>query len=155
MTRRYPWAPLATAMGLSPSRAAKVLHAGGRYLTDGMSEPVADRMAAKAGLATYEVWPEMVDHAIEDAGKACQVCGEMFMPARSFQVNCSKRCQRTHAQRRYRAKPEAAARNRADRAAYYAENAEYERARQRRYYAANLGAERARARRNRAAEVTT
>jgi hypothetical protein len=66
---KYPFAPLAALMGLTEHAAGVALGISGRteqeYRRDGMSEKVADRMAVKAGLHPFSVWPEMADHAIE------------------------------------------------------------------------------------------
>lgn len=66
----YPFAPLAAAMGLSENQAIIRLGVNGRmgqqYRHEGMSERVADRLAVKAKLHPFEVWPEMADRAIRD-----------------------------------------------------------------------------------------
>jgi hypothetical protein len=66
--KRYPLEPLAEAMHLSPYQACEQLGATGRvgkdYRTRGVSELVADRLATKAGLSAYEVWPELRDDTI-------------------------------------------------------------------------------------------
>lgn len=119
MTRRYEFAPLAEAMGMTPGALAKELGISGStwkgYRDHGMSEVVADRRAAQCGLVAYEVWPEMRDHSIEDEA-------------------ARKRKLRTEAQRRWRSKPEVRQRERERRARYYREVAEYERRRERERY---------------------
>jgi hypothetical protein len=147
---RYPFEPLAAAMRLSGHQASKTLGLSGRtqqsYRRDGMSERVADRLAVKAGLHPFEVWPEMVGHQIEAASVVCadESCGGPFVPERSNQRYCSPACRKRASDRRtYRSDPARRAKKRAGRRAYYAENAEYERSRERRRYRARIEAENA------------
>jgi hypothetical protein len=66
----YPFAPLAALMGLSEHQAAMRLGISGsteqRYRREGMSEKVADRLAVRAHLHPFEVWPEMIEHTAVD-----------------------------------------------------------------------------------------
>lgn len=117
---RYPWAPLAAAMGLSEHQAAARLGVSGTtqqtYRRIGVLEETAERLADKAGLHPFEVWPELLEHRLADA------------EARRRALDAAR-------QRRYRDRhPEARARAREYRRRYYAEHGEYERAQERRRY---------------------
>lgn len=140
---RYPWAPLAAASGLSEHQLAIRLAVSGsteqQYRRDGMSELVADRMACKLDLHPFEVWPEMIEHQAADVSKACDHCGDGFIPDRRNARFCSTRCYRRwwareQRRKRYATDPTFAAAQRARRRDYYAENGTYERARERRRY---------------------
>lgn len=69
--RRYPLDPLFAAMRMTPASACRSLNVSGstmqEYRGRGVTELVADRLATRAGFPTYSVWPEMLEHAIEDA----------------------------------------------------------------------------------------
>lgn len=71
MTRRYQLQPLADVLGISLASLGRHLGVSGstwkEYRDQGVTEKVGDRLAVRAGVAAYEVWPEMLDHAIEDA----------------------------------------------------------------------------------------
>ena len=140
--KRYPFAPLAEAMGLSQHQAAIALGLSGStqkdYRERGLTERVADRLAVKAGIDPYNVWPEMVDDLVASVERVCASdrCDNRFLPVRRDQVACSKRCgvrvrhlRRMH---RYRTDPSVAAARKAESARYYAECREYVRERQRR-----------------------
>jgi hypothetical protein len=124
ITVKYPLQPLAALMGMTEYSAAKALgmddSAYCLYKRHGMSELVADRMAVKAGLVPWTVWPEMLERAMNDAKEA--------------------RLERRRRNQREWITPERAA---AYWAKYYAENADYVRAQVRRRYQADP--ERARA----------
>lgn len=68
---RYPFAPLAEAMQLPEPKAARELGISGsteqEYRRDGISERVADRLAVKAGLHPFVVWPEMAAAHVAEA----------------------------------------------------------------------------------------
>ena len=144
MSRRYPLEPFfaLTRWSLSDVQDLAGCNASEWRIrkAEGVTEFVADRIACAAGFHPHEVWPEMLDHAINDLpDRDCDECGQSFIPARpSIQRFCSRRCyRRFHARastRRIRATPEGAAKNRERRRRYYAENADYERARERRRY---------------------
>lgn len=74
MPERYPFAPLAAAMGLTEHAAAVALGLSGStqqdYRRRGVTEQVADRLAVRAGLVPYEVWPSMLDDAVDAAEQA-------------------------------------------------------------------------------------
>lgn len=179
MSHRYPLDALAEAMRLSVNQACKALGVSGSTMQDyrqrGLTEKVADRLAVKAGLVAYEVWPEMVDHHIEACSVECadEKCGERFVPEKRSQRYCSPRCRerrkaREKARRRYR--DDAAFREaqkarvasyrdevgdglRRQRRAEYQRNAEEFRRRRRERYAANPEPERAYQREYRRREV--
>lgn len=131
--RRYPLAPLAAAMGLSVHKAGQTLKIAGSTLQDyrerGVTEPVAERLTAKAGLFVYDVWPEILDHAIRDTSPGTRWKREKYANDPDFRAAMIER-----------------------RRAYYAENGEYEKKRQRLWYAANAAAQRDRSRKVRAAK---
>lgn len=107
VTRRYDLEPLATAMGCTLAAACRRLGVSGstmqEYRRDGVTEKVADRVAVKAGLHPYEVWPEMVDHAVESILKRCPECPTEFAPNRAWQTYCSTPCRRRARYRRQQA----------------------------------------------------
>jgi hypothetical protein len=109
-----------------------------QYRADGVSEKVADRLAARAGLTTYEVWPEMIDHIIDDAMVDCARpdCPDRFLPNDRRHIYCSTTCKNRMAARRWTARSREGRRDelRAERRAYYETYGEYERARQRRHH---------------------
>lgn len=86
-----------------------------RWRQMGMDEAKADACAVAIGMSPYELWPEMLDHAITKAEQVCPQCDERFIPQRKGTVFCSVRCRRRAAQIRGREQ----ARRR------YAEDAEY------------------------------
>lgn len=115
MTRRYPLDQLFEAMGLDAPAACRRLRLSGsvmvKYRSEGVTELVADRLATRAGLATYTVWPEMLDDVIEDVALADVV--ERVTALELEQVRAITRPLRSRLRRN------AAARRR------YAENAAY------------------------------
>lgn len=66
----YPLDALVEAMRLPFNQACNALGLAGatrnKYAAEGLTEQVADRLATRAGLATYNVWPEMLDAAIAE-----------------------------------------------------------------------------------------
>lgn len=144
---RYPLAPLIAAMRLPFDQACMQLGLSGKtrklYRDEGMTELVADRMAARAGLPAYDVWPDMLDRAIAEAAAADE---ERRAAQRAYQREWA---------RRKRATPEGAEANRAARRAAYASNGEYERRREQRAYWADPEKQRERKRRYRLATNTT
>lgn len=128
--RRYPLEPLRSAVGASSINAMlRRLGVSGSteqdYRRNGVSEKVADRLAARSGLVAYEVWPEMVDRAIADVQLTCQhtKCGATFVPEHAGQLYCQPVCggrerARRHAARRYRSDAIYAERKRAERREY-------------------------------------
>lgn len=140
IVHRYPLEPLANTMGLSLHQTCKQLGLSGstekEYRARGVTERVADRLAVKAGFSPYDIWPEMIDHIISAAEQPCawHGCQTPFLPSTPQQKYCTGNCRRAASQhRRYRDDPDYRARRVAARAAYYAENRDYELARQRRY----------------------
>ncbi len=147
MTHRYPFAPLVEAMGCSANQAIIRLGISGKsgqeYRQFGLSEKVADRLAVRAGLHPFEVWPDMAEANLEAATIECAAegCTERFIPTRKGHEHCSKRCsERTWARRKYRTDPAFAQAKRASAARYYAEAGDYVRRRSRRRYAERTAA---------------
>lgn len=63
-----------------------------RWRERGMNERNADRCAAAIGRVAYELWPEMIDHAVAEVERACVRCGRSFLPNRAFQKYCRASC---------------------------------------------------------------
>jgi hypothetical protein len=149
---RYPIAPLLALMSGTPREALARLKVSGstqqEYLTRGVSELVADRLAIRAGLHPYVVWPEMVD-AVEVTGPttleeeqqvecASPRCSTRFVPSRKGHVYCRPRCganvrQAPWQKERYWSNPDHKEKRKADSRAYYADTAAYQRARKAAY----------------------
>lgn len=129
--KRYPLEPLLDAMNGSHNQACELLGLSGStqqdYRRRGVTERVGDRLAAKAGLLAYEVWPEMIDDAIAEVERECarHDCTTRFVPVRKRMRFCSTRCQQTEANRRRRKRPEVARQAREYAAQYRADNPEY------------------------------
>lgn len=70
VTRRYPVAPLAAAVGLPEHELGTRIGWSGAQAAkrrqEGMSEAVADRAALKLGLTPWEVWPDWGDDALAE-----------------------------------------------------------------------------------------
>lgn len=138
MTRRYPLAPLQALTGWSMQHITGIAPCGGpEYrlrLDHGVTERIADRLAVTAGLHPHVVWPEMLDHALEDASRVAQ----------------ERRERQRAADRAYKARLRQDPAYRAARAAYLAEYRSSEQAREaarryrRRYYQVNRARELAR-----------
>ena len=127
-TRLYPLQPLLDMIGGSQNAALSKLGINNRlrrqkYLAEGVSEKVADRLATRAGYHPSEVWPEMVDHAIEDAHIACAECSTPFIPRRRDHRFCSRGCvERRSKRKRYAADADYRAKEIARSKAYQAAN---------------------------------
>lgn len=94
----------AAMIGLTPSGVRGLR---GRML----DEKRADKYAVAAGLVPYEVWPALTDAVVADAYKACDECGEPYVPRNRVSRFCSSRCQhkcndRRRKRDRYRNDPE-------------------------------------------------
>lgn len=144
---RYPLEPLAQRMGLSLHKMCEELRISGSTAQDyrrrGVTEAVADRLAGRAGLVAYEIWPEMLDAAVEAVTSVCALpgCGTTFIPYRSNARYCSRTCGQRARRRAWQARKAATdpawlERRRQERRNYYAECGDYERAQQRRRDAA-------------------
>lgn len=138
--RRFPFAPLAAAMGATEPQAARELGLSGsteqQYRRDGVTERVADRLAVKAGLHPWMVWPEMAEQAMADAQRSCEECGAGYWPRQRNQRFCSQPCsalwhKREHSRRRYRTDPVFAERKREMARAYYWDYLDYSRSQRR------------------------
>jgi hypothetical protein len=147
--RRYPFARLAGVMGLTEPEACRALGISGtteqQYRRDGLSEKVADRMAAKAGHVVWTIWPEWLDDSIEALTVKCAApdCPVTFVaPVPGHQQKprkfCCRTCQqRTNARDAYRNNPADRERRKSDARRYKAETrAARERREQRREEAA-------------------
>lgn len=129
---RYPLEPLAAAMGLSMNQACLRLGISGstqqEYRRRGVTEKVADRLAVRAELVPYEVWPEMADHAIASIEVECARtdCATRFVPRRKGMRYCTSTCKDVEGtRRRRRERPEVAQAARDSAARYRAENRAY------------------------------
>lgn len=118
--RRYPFQALADAMNMTLAELGRHLNISGSTFKamreNGLSEAAADRRAVQCGLDPYRVWPEMIDHAIEDEQAA-------------------RRAKKREYQRRYYARHAEEIRERNRR--YWAETADYQRTRRQRHRQAN------------------
>lgn len=98
--KKYPIAPLLAAMKCGQGVAARRTKTSGRewkrYLAEGVTERVADRLATRAGFVVYEIWPEILDDAIASMERECAAdgCDETFLPPLRvpYKVFCSRRC---------------------------------------------------------------
>lgn len=124
---RYPIEPLAAAMGCSLNQMFEQLGVSGStrkgYRELGVSELVADRLATRAGLVTYLVWPEIADD-IADEIRAARNAVEA-----------------QRARVRYHRDPEWAALKRKKTRLYYLESRDAILRQRRRQYAENDGAQ--------------
>jgi hypothetical protein len=105
----------------------------------GFTRRVADRIAAIVGEHPSAIWPEVVDHDIEDAQTCCVECGDHFMPPRLGTKYCSATCRNRRKARDYQRRRRAAdadyrERNRQYQAAYRQQYGDYTRAYGRRWY---------------------
>lgn len=74
----YSLHPLADALGFTVGEVAKLLGVGHtRRLTEREAD-VAAVVLAKAH--PFELWPEMIDHVIDDCSRLCGACGQPFIP---------------------------------------------------------------------------
>lgn len=114
-------------MNMSLAELGRSLNISGstfkEYRDKGLSERVADRRAVQCGLDPYQVWPQMLEDAIEDAAKA-----EEERAARQ------RRLKAVRAKRAYWRNPE---KHRAERRKYKEETREAARKYRRRYYQQN------------------
>lgn len=123
--RRYSITPLVEAMHLAPGACmARALNVSGTRLASfvefGIDEKTADRLAARSGFVAWQVWPEMLDEAIDDLTVECEAdgCPTTFVPpalkwGQKRRRYCSRNCQLRHNKRlRYQSRPEVAERQR-------------------------------------------
>lgn len=103
---KFAWAPLAAAMGVSENQAGIILRVSGstqqKYRSEGMSERVADSLAAKINKHPAEIWSEWLEHSERLASRPCEECGQRFIPHPNHprQRWCSRRCRLNVWQRR-------------------------------------------------------
>lgn len=158
---RYPLQPLLDAAAISMSELRDQFPMSGHTYRNardvGLTEQQADRYACGVGLVAANVWPEMIDHGIEDVSKRCEECDLSFVPTRSSQRYCTQKCgnrrrARERARNRYQTDPvwrearktevrvyreENARAVRIQQASWRDQNRERHRAKQRAYYLAN------------------
>lgn len=160
MSRRYPIAPLIEAMGLTSSEtsAGRALGLGGstwkEYRDRGVTERVADRLAAKAGFHPSVIWPSWYDDETAALSRECAEpgCDETFLPIPTHprQRFCSRACRKRSSererQRRLYADPEFRAAKNARQRRYHEETRAYNNRRRSERYWANREAELARQR---------
>lgn len=142
--RRYPIGPLAAFVGLSPGQTCRHVGLAGSTAKaarcHGLTRQSIETVAAKIAAHPAEIWPEVIDHDIEDASRVCagDDCMERFIPDKNgHQRYCSARCRGRAQGRRRRSRPsqqvKAAQRIAAWRQANAEEHREYQRRYQRRY----------------------
>lgn len=140
--RRYSLEPFQHLTGWSMQRITDVAACNAeerrRRIAEGVTERTADRLAVAAGLHPYVVWPEMVDHAIEDAARSDeerrerQRAADRAHKARLRQEPAYRAAQAEYL-RQYRASERAKETARRYRRRYYEANRERELARQAEY----------------------
>ena len=134
--RRYSITPLVEALRLEPGQSvARALNVGGTALTTmticGLEERTAERLAVRAGLSPYDLWPEMLDQAIAEVERECAAddCTVTFLPPAKVPGKryCSATCRR-RVQRRaqYRQDPEFRERVKEQMRRYYRETRDYQ-----------------------------
>lgn len=114
ITIRYPLEPLLrlagghSAMELAGIASSEI----SRARTEGLTELRADRWALRCGLTPYEVWPEMVDAAIDEVMVECEApdCDVRFVPSPRAHGGKHRYCHQRCARRHWAAKARAAAR---------------------------------------------
>lgn len=130
--KRYPLQALADALGVPlPSLGSRLGVSGStwqEYRDRGVSERVADRLAAQAGLPVLSVWPEMIDDAIAASSLTCPECETTFIPSHPNQRYCSPRCRKKVSLRNWRRSPAGREWERNARRRRYAETGDYDRA---------------------------
>lgn len=122
--RRYPVEPLCSWLGMSLSQACLTVGLSGSTQKaarcHGLSRQSVDTVSAKLRVHPSEIWPEVVDHDIEDHQVECAAdnCTVRFMPAYPWQKFCSTRCRRRTEIQRERATAAGKARNNRQSAAW-------------------------------------
>jgi hypothetical protein len=136
--RRYPFEPLEEIVarqlrsrGIAPTLKGVADELGEeanlvrRARANGLNREQTERLAAKVGYHPASIWPEILDHDIEDLPVcASDDCDERFVPRNRASKYCSPRCSRREVARRYRARhPEVVKAQAARRRARYAADA--------------------------------
>lgn len=140
---RYPLAAFAKAVGLSKSQAMKQFGLPWRSRNDGLGDGQAERVATRAGLHPFEIWPELADDRIAALEVECEAdgCDERFMPSITRGPNqrrfCSRRCGQRMARRRRRRSPAYRARLAAYARSWHNANPGYNAAQARAWYRRN------------------
>ena len=127
--RRYRLEPLAEFMRMTMSAACIEVGIAGSTQKSakchGVTRQVADRAAAHFKEHPSAIWPEVVDHDIEDSSRICPECHESFLPHWKTQKFCTPNHQRRHNMRtRYHADAELRERRLVNKRAWYAANRE-------------------------------
>ena len=141
--RRYRLEPLAQFMRMTMSATCIEVRISGKSqqqaFCHGVTRRVVDRIAAELKEHPAIIWPEVIDHDIEDTTKVCDAddCETRFVPRNRAAKYCSKRCLARVKQRRYRATPAGRAANLRAKRAYVAACADYVAKQRRAYYEAN------------------
>ena len=135
---RYRLDPLFALMRMPPNAALLHLGVDGsrkvRYIREGVSDVVADRLAVKAGFHPFTVWPDLAEHTHADVQRRCDDCGTAFVPYRPAKDRyCSPACGvRARQRKRYRKLSQSARWRKAERARQAAYRAEVRAIRSRR-----------------------
>lgn len=105
---RYPLDALADALHLTPNKTLETLGVRGSdgqdYRRRGLTAHVAWRLAEKARIHPYEVWPELRDHELAEVERECanETCTNRFLPYRDgMHFHCSAQCRDAVSTRRY------------------------------------------------------
>lgn len=95
--RRYPLEPLAKWFGLSIPQTCRLARVEGTPQKEarchGITRRVVDRICHEFKAHPYEIWPEVVDHDVQDP-RPCDYCKEPFYPAQRNSRFCCLRCRR-------------------------------------------------------------
>lgn len=141
--RRYRLEALADYLQMTMSAACIQARISGstqkQALCHGITRHVAERIAGELIAHPSEIWPEVVDHDIEDHEVECAAdnCTVRFMPAYPWQKFCSTRCRRRTEIQRERATAAGKARNNRQSAAWRESCADYIKRYRANYWAAN------------------
>ncbi len=103
--RRYRLEDLATYVRMSVNQACIRFGIGGttqkRAMCHGITRQVVDRIAGELREHPSTIWPEIVDHDIEDHQRPCEECEQPFFPRDARNVYCSERCGHRRRAREY------------------------------------------------------
>jgi CGNR zinc finger len=139
--RRYPIEALAEFLRTTIPAACRRVGMSGTSEKDarchGITRRVVDRVAGELHEHPSVIWPETIDHDIEDITAMCAAedCDQRFVPRNRSHLFCSERCRQRIKMRRYRATPNGKAADQKWRDHYYDECGDYLRRRRKiRYY---------------------
>lgn len=103
--RRYRLEPLAEFMRMSVNAVCIEVNVSGTTLRaarcHGITRRLVDRIAGQLKCHPAEIWPEVIDHDIEDHTALCEECAEPFVPSRKGHRFCSERCSHRRRSRTY------------------------------------------------------